>query len=342
MPYTRRDLIRDAALIAATGAAAGLPFAFPKKPGNHSTPTLTPPKQFDSGVRIFFCGSWLFCADPKNKGYMWAICRDMSTMAHNFPYGAWDSNKGIDGNGTSLPCNTGGGLYAVSVTGFQSLSAKPSVDDLFGAASKEGLSYFPNSDGDLAINQRAGNLRIISVPIPTKMTLAAYLPGAYINHNDNAPINTPNSISTLGIPTAHIFEYIQDSTSSAPASLTFQPPPGSIVGSPKGQPQQISLTAGLTYASDLHFHTIPCTSTNDPTHAPRMFTNLMNVVSSKSAAFGSGDLALVPSTSDPNRGPYVPCSVDKYELEIKEVATKLGNVASCAGGAVGVGGDVGS
>jgi len=339
MPYTRRDLIRDAALISVTAAVAAAPSAFGKNKKRKVAYPASPPNpaNFNPGVRIFFVGSWLFCAGPQNTNLMWAVGRNFNFSAqkkqHIFPYGAWPKTGGIDDNSTSLPSNDTDSPYSVSVTNYR--QNHKDVDDLFGATRAEGFTYFPNTDGDMRFNKMAQYLRIISVPIPTQIIAAAFLDEAYISYNDNVAITTPSEDDDFGIPTAHIFDY-----QGPQAQLNFQPPPGSLINYLTDTPSSINLHSGTDYASNLHFHTVLGPKLKDwSSHPQEMFTNLLNIVPSKSAKFGSGDLTLSTPSTNLYPGDYVPITVDPSELE---TLIRSMDLAGCAGGSFGVGGDVGN
>jgi hypothetical protein len=361
MPYTRRDLLRDAALISATGVVAGSPFIL----GCHTKPTPPPPF---SGVRVFFSGAWIFCRAPDDSMYskgiappqrMYAIARDMEmpNMQHTFPYGIW-TDSGFDNQMPSLPA----GHYKATV---DKVTPGASICAMFHSAAcgRGPFRYFANSRNEIKLDtlpkpNQPDLLRIISLPVPTRI-----LPAAYLTQADFVPTDPQSSIlsdppsgasySVKGLPTTHILEY-ENAT-----YLNFD-----------GVQGQIQATPGRNF----HVHTIPPVPTEAvqcTDHGPTMFSNLLqilyrpklhkdahgNLIESKEYLCEC-DLQLV--NSDPSQlepGPNVPDGITDAELEIftpqpvpvcnTQPTGILSNVypfnyhlASCSGSGFGVDGDV--
>jgi hypothetical protein len=333
MIYSRRSILRDAALLSLAGVASASPLSLvaqTKKPKPKPRQPRTPPScnSFStSGVRIFFAGSWLFLADPTSKTpSMWAVARDMTAIPHNFPYGVWQEPGGIDHNKTTLQTPATGQQavpYVVNVSSYS--TSHTSVTELFDATILTApFTYLTNADKDILFNARAKNLIIVSVPIPTQILPAAFLSGASVTAGTNVPLANNPKLTFKGIATTHIFEY-----QGPQAALAFTPPNAS----------PINLTAGLDFNSDMHFHTVPKDGMD---HSVMMFVNLLNTIQSQSSAFGSGDLQIAPAAQvkfDP--GPLVSKCLstdEKDELEIPAQFTKS-TLASCAGGGMALGGD---
>jgi len=330
MNRSRRSMLRDAALLSLAGAANTYPLSLLSQAKKLKPKTGDPCNSFSTpGVRIFFAGSWLFCSSP-DKTRIWAVARDLGSTPHNFPFGYWQAN-GIDKNGTSLPPNSSATPYMVGIENYTNNNS--SASKLFSdTAAASPFTYLPNTANDIRFNSGAINLRIISVPIPTQIILAGFLVGAVV-HGPKDVLAAINTTQVTGIATTHIFDY-----EGPQATLNFTPPTGSSTPGPDGP--TIMLNAGQDFSSDMHFHTVPKIP-DGMNHAQPMFNNLLNTIVSQTSAFGSGDFSLtIPTSAKFARGPYVSKCVSTTELEIP-YAQMLSNLASCAGGAIGVGGDCG-
>jgi len=279
------------------------------------------PQGFQNGIRLFFIGSWLFLDDPKNPGKsLLAVTRNLPLVSHSFPCGVWPDAGGINGK-PSLKANpsnaTADGAYPVSVGG--KTNSSPSVKKLFeDAAQHYGFVYVTNPNLDLKFTFTSKYLRIIRIQqLPTRIVTADIISGSSIDtQNGSYPASSVGPLSA-----AHILDYENGS------SLSFN-----------GQ-QEIASGSQL-HNADYHFHTVPPSGALQG-HGARMLKSLLGSVTGlKSAAI------VIPDT-DPDRGPYVPCSVDQSELATSsrrhhqsEGAQHglINNTASCAGGGVGVGG----
>jgi len=355
MPYTRRDLIRDAALISATGVVAGSPFIL--------SCNAKPPAPPFSGVRVFFSGAWIFCRAPSSRmdykdvaapARMYAIARDMQIMqmSHKFPYGIW-TDTNFDDKMPSLP----EGQYTVTADNFK---PNATVCSMFqSAACGPGpFRYFANSRNEIKLDTTRCGLRIISLPVPTRI-----LPTAYLTKADFVPADTPSSIlsdpptganySVKGLPTVHILEYEkQDKHNDVCLHLSGVTTAGAALD-----------PVTVTSSQHFHVHTIPPNDGMCSDHGPAMFSNLLqifyrtilhadpsgNVTGSKSYLCEC-DLQLV--NSDPSQlepGPNVPPDITLGELEIipptnvpncNYEQTRNYHLASCSGSGFGVDGDV--
>ncbi len=88
MSYTRRQILRNAALASVAGVAASPLTLLSGCHHDHKhIPQYGPnnPTMFNLGVRIFLIGSWLFCADPQSSSSVLAVTADMPTPMHHFP-----------------------------------------------------------------------------------------------------------------------------------------------------------------------------------------------------------------------------------------------------------------
>ena len=338
MLYTRRSILRNAGIVSLASSAATLPlhlFAQARRAKPKDTAPCTPFPE--KGVRIFFGGSWIFCADPASPTTrMLAIGRDLPAwqkLPHIFPYGVWQAN-GIDQNKTSLGPNPGGDQVgsptSCSVTVSNYSVKYMSTMSLFQDTLKKApFVYLANGSGDIKLRTALPRLRIISVPIPTQIIPAAFEMGATISAEAGVPLAPLQGAYGVinGLPTTHIFDYWGDQ-----ATLTFNPPAGSTIGIPVGP--TITLNASTDSSSDMHFHTVVQTQ-DHMDHGPAMFSNLMDIVLSQSVAFDSGDIALVsPTLSSFVPGPNVPNCISDGELEIEPDRSDL---ASCSGTGIGIG-----
>jgi hypothetical protein len=354
MPYTRRDLLRDAALISATGVVAGSPFIL----GCHTKPTPPPPF---SGVRVFFSGAWIFCSAPKDshaanaEPRLYAIARDMKSVPHKFPYGAWQDTR-FDSCAPSLP----EGQYRVDLDNFTATTSVCAT--LQSAASGRGpFRYLSNSRNEIKLDTTKCGLRIISLPVPTCILPAAYLTKAsFVPTDPQSSIlsNPPDgaSYSVQGLPTAHILEY------AGAKSLNFSSIPKD--GSP------IAVT--IPSSQHFHVHTIVDSTDMNTDHARGMFANLLGIfyrtelhvdptshqVIELRKYLCDCDLQLINTDATQIEvGPNVPPDITPAELEIftpqpipvcnTQPTGILSNVypfnyhlASCSGSGFGVDGDV--
>jgi len=358
MPYTRRDLIRDAALIAATGAVAGAPSIL----GCHAAP----PKPKFSGVRVFFCGSWIFCSDGnKTKPGMLAIGRDMfdssGSSTHIFPFGRWQNTtvpfdhgmprllanpRKSDGNGLADP-------YILTIDPpvaqpVSTVAGSPSpVECIFQQTQKEvRFPYLNNYKSkeiyalkiDTHVNtplQKPSGIRIIALPIPKRIRARGLLTNATMTDKSNMNLlNRPTLASTTsnmdGLATTHIFEY------DGASSLTFTA--GSVTDTIYATEECI----------DYHFHTVPSVNMGD--HGPAMFNNLLCLLSYTSPSYAGPSPAGMLSMSNPcpimvQPGPDLPDG-GTAELDYDAVAAPCsnssikGDLASCSGPGFGIGGNV--
>jgi hypothetical protein len=212
MPYTRRDLIRDAALISATGAVAGAPSIL----GCHAAP----PKPKFSGVRVFFCGSWIFCSDGACG--MYAIARDMfnsnGCSTHIFPFGRWQNTTVPFDHGMphllQNPAKSDGTAdpYVLTVAPavahpISTATGSPSpVESIFQQAQMEVRFAYLNNSYDakgkcpIKINTsvstysgKASGIRVIALPIPKRIRARGLVTRA--TFSDNTGINLLNQPS---------------------------------------------------------------------------------------------------------------------------------------------------
>ena len=350
MPYTRRDLIRDAALISATGLVAGTPTIL----GCHSKP----PKPPFSGVRVFFCGSWIFCSDGVSG--MYAIARDMfdsnGCSTHIFPFGRWQSTtvpfdhgmphlvqNPAKSDGTSIP-------YALSINPpvahpVSTAMGSPSpVEYIFQQSQMEVRFAYLNNSYDakgkcpIKINTsstysgKASGIRIIALPIPKRIRARGLVTRATFSDNTgnnllNQPCVDHTSSKMDGIATTHIFDY------DGASSLTFKT-------------DSVTDNVYATEACiDYHFHTVPPKGMGD--HANPMFQNLLELLTCNGSSV-AGKLCVnnpCPITIQP--GPDLPDG-GAAELDYDPAAApcpsyegpRLGNLASCSGPGFGIGGNV--
>jgi hypothetical protein len=354
MSYTRRAVIRDAAVLSLAGVGGFSPLLS----GCHRS-------RFADGIRIFFEGAWLFCAHPTDPSQMLAVtlnpsecpqplpkCKQMDpnpnpkNMNHIFPYGIWDERPFWDGRheNTQLadtPCiPTPSGLclmpipHRVYVLGrwpqpFQN------VDALFvDADSRSRFTYYLNTDQPQAraVNWDTPELKVISLPLPSRIIPAGFRVGADIDDN-----NTPKmlhahgqSADTAGVATTHIFDY------PGARSMLFVPHGGDAV----------EMDRGRDFRSDFHFHTVPHSCDLSPCHDVMMFASLVGLLKL------TDNLILDPDYGDIKieRGASLPASVGDEEIEMNVRAEKgsgngknqdcvqTTNLATCGSGGLGVGG----
>jgi hypothetical protein len=316
MEYNRRCVLRGAACLSMASAVSSSPFAF--LASGQGVQASSRPPSFGDGVRIFFAGAWLFCPDP-NATLMRAVAVDMPSLPHIFPYGVWQPGW-LDPMMPSLNPNTSANPtstlipYAVTVTG--TAAPCPDVDTLFSNAQMVSpFSYIPNIN-KFAANWANPGLRVISLPLPSRIIPAAFRTTALISDKGNKRFKKGPPTGTTGIATTHIFVY------DGASSLTFQPP---------NLPPQ-TMSHGTSYQADYHFHTVP---SFDPgfDHGPCMFENLLSLIQ----GMDRSELAFVPTEDGLLEfGPGVPMTVDHFELEIPE-GYRTHTLASCASGAVGLG-----
>lgn len=321
MSYTRRRLLRDSAL-ASLMAAAGSSLNLLADSRQKQKPQYGPnnPSSFTPGIRVFFIGCWIFYPDPQVNGNVLAVTLDMASVPHTFPYGVWPGDTGIGGNKSLDPNPAAVGsprnAYPIVVQNFSTTSTN--VEALFDDTSKKhSFLYFKNSN-NLPINFAAPLIRVISLPIPTDIVTADFIPTSSISGSDLEFTPGPcDSLGTqCGLAAAHVFDY-QGAT-----SLSFNNVP------------QIN-AAETDFSGDFHFRTVPPSSAS-PGHAVDMFNNILTLIT----GLPSGQLALTISNPMEKalEGPYIPMSVDDIELAIPYEEAHSMNTASCAAGGFGVGG----
>jgi hypothetical protein len=329
MPYTRRSMLRDAALV----SLAGSPFALlgcKKK-----SPAITQPTPAYAGVRVFFSGSWIFCSDGNkaNPG-MYAMARDMQmdpdypnrkVVPHKFPYGIWNGGS-FDDNADKLlpnPVTTGTtSPYTIALSGY---SPTISVSTLFqNAYNSSSFNYLRNADSahPMTIDVSSPGLLRISLPIPTRIVPAAFLAQAVYQQASSGP-SFPPPPQSQGLATTHIFEYDQATL------LTFSQGTSQITMQPD---------------SHFHIHTVPDEphSTKDVDHGPDMFLNMLQAIQWNQKRLSESGLSLNdPTPTDIRFGPYVLAdmpNISSEELEFKYLHPTLTDLASCSGSGFGIDG----
>jgi hypothetical protein len=325
MQYSRRKLIRDAALASVVGAAStSLPVirGLDNKQSNASC-WGDPP--FVSGLRVFFIGAWLFCADPSPSGDgMLAVSLDMADMPHTFPHGPWKGDPQFDKESPCLhpnPMNKSG-RTPCGMTVSDYTKNFNNVGDLFDDASKKySFAYFKNP-ANLQVNLQTPGIRIVALPIPSRILTADLIPGASISITDPSlleysPGVCDSSGTKCGFAAAHILDYQGATAMIMDNSLLLSGPATDSTG-------------------DYHFHTVP-PSYAGPGHAVNMFSNLVTLIS------GLGQDQISISFGNPTIkaeiGPYLPSCVGEPELDLLYAqGKKTMNTASCAAGGLGIGG----
>jgi hypothetical protein len=349
MSYTRRAVIRDAAVLSLAGVGGFSPLLS----GCHRS-------RFADGIRIFFEGAWLFCAHPENNKEMLAVTVDPSVcmppqpspssaddMTHIFPYGVWDERwdpkvgwDREDGR-LKLDCNTNAPngsmpcLHRVAI--FGNWQAGPDdVDGLFGQiVSWTQFTYLQNPGTIYQSSWAKAGVRAISLPMPTKIIPGGFRTAASIN-DGTGNVNLGATTGDQGVATTHIFDY------PGAHSMAFVPLTG----------EALEMGHGTGHHSDFHFHTVPNSPQPPPAHAVMMFQCLVGLLTQSSTsnppAIGLKD----PKPCAPiQRGIRVPDSVKSEELEMLKVKDSrqpqdpMGyecgfttNLATCGSGGLGVGG----
>jgi len=251
-------------------------------------------------------------------------------MGHNYPYGVWDKYEGWDQRMPYLPPNpiaqpiSAVVPYTASVFGHYIRRYK-TVDTLLRAANTSSrLLYIKNSDRSYQVDWSCPALRVISLPLPTKLIPAGFRTNASISDNNSTYTNIGSTTcGDNGVATSHIFEY------SGASSFTFTTP-----GAKGGTEQMIH---GTNYESDFHFHTVPSANQLPPDHDAMMFHVLLSAIKS----FPCDKVSLkTPDDSAFTIGKQLPASVGRPELELPGIG--LGGTGSCAGGGAALGGDSGT
>jgi hypothetical protein len=327
MLRSRRTLLRDAALLSAGAAIA--PLTAGARSGQTAVSSTPPPF---AGFRVFFEGAWLFC-DDRNGG-MYAISREMNPgpgyLPHTFPYGVWQQ-PGFDQSHPSLrenpkAVNGEARPYLLTLKNYKapgSSCTKPFSDAVNHASGP--FNYLMNSDKSIQVNLKCGRLRVIALPIPSKIIPLGFVPPASIQDASGKLLAKRNSQMPVcvdkGLPTTHVFEY------AGAEGLQFETPS-----------DELSLQPG---SMNLHFHSVPIDS-YDPhartDHGPAMFSNLLEVLQTSGAQLSG------LTYSNPSPGAWaVPgadakiLGIQNEELEILTFHPMNSDLASCAAGGLGVG-----
>lgn len=324
MNYSRRKFLRHVTR-ASVGLAAGssLPFltGCERKAWGSKNPAC-----FQPGIRIFFIGAWIFCKDSILDPGLLAITQDMPSLGHSFPYGVWPGSQGIDNNPSLGENRTSGAdvarnAYPVELPKFK--SPYNSVKDLFAGGCSKSFQHFENVNGDLKPIFSTPGIRVISLPLPTRIIAADFLRGSSVTNIDlNHKIKSKDGSGLFA--SAHIFEY-----------------EGAFLLNFKGQPMVVHGTNNIT--SNFHFHTVP-PGTAPPDHASSMFKNLISVI----GPLDPGNFILkVPNPNRlPEAGKFIPKCVEPEELTLPpKVERTEGNrylvhhtTASCAAASVSISG----
>jgi hypothetical protein len=332
MLYTRRSVLRDATLISIAGAAAASPLLTGCDRNKH----------FADGIRVFFAGAWIFCADPFNPSLMRAVALNPTEitsndsnpgsassspnmeMNHIFPYGVWNEEDRWDRKHGNLPRNLPSSAgytlvpYPVTVVGTKQPACN--VDQLFGTAnSSSRFTYLPNAGRNFSLKWTSTGLRVISLPLPTRIIPAAFRTDARIDANGH--MQQCGNTKDLGVATTHIFVY------DGASSLTFTPPDAIAQ----------HMSHGTDFRADYHFHTVPDNPCPPKDHDVLMFGYMLENIDK----FPYKEVTLIPSGDRVARGASVPSLVTKGELEIvsrhPKDCPRIIDLASCGSGGGGLG-----
>ena len=322
MSYSRRTLLREGAILSFSALAASV------LPGCRRRP-----KQFaGEPIRLFFGGSWLFCGPDAKSASMYAITRDMDATCgmgktHRFPAGRWGED--FNRRAPDLQENGGSKPFVVSVADYT-----PSItrDQLFAnAAANTSLPFRYFAAGQHAVNFHAPTVRIIELPVPSRLIPATIRQKATIT--GNAPFIGPTG---PGVATMQIFEY------DGATSWSFN-----------GQ-------TSANVSDHLHFHTVRLDDHASETHAPCMFKSLMTLISRgphdltltidpcEKSIKGSG--AQQFSDEELQIEPFIPPDICAEKQKPRQPpphpphhrpTTRTVDLASCSGAGFGLGGDCG-
>jgi hypothetical protein len=299
MPVTRRSVLRDAALLSLAGATGASPLSLL---GQCAVPDSgARPADFKSaGIRIFFCGAWLFGADPANPNTrMLAATLDMpdskGNPGHHFPQGVWAPSGCFDTDTQLTPISANGNKNH-QITLSNATSSYTKVDDLFAdTLCGNPFTYVLSPGKKFGINPGLDKTaRAISMPFPTNIIPAAFIVNSSIQDPKGHLKSGPSNPRVPGLATAHIFEY------DGATALTLVDGGGNQVGS-------------ATQNQNYHFHTVPIMDAGAD-HPPAMFQTLLTLVS----GFTPSDLTL-PQNYYPafQSGPDTPMTVSDVELELE-------------------------
>lgn len=293
MRFTRRRLLRDASLVSFAGAlGARSAFAFP-----NCQPTA------QQGVRLFFGGSWLFCAGP-DATTMLAVSLDPSTAKdanpkldppHAFPYGPWRQPPPGAEPGwwnltttTRLPVSTLAQPTVARIAGAEK-DAALNIDTLFTTATDSApFTYLPPPDNgtrNTVANPQPDylQLRVVQIPIPASLLTAAYRADATIHDPAH---RLKNLQSGWGVATSYILQYPNATNLTVDGMTPMEVGSGPL---------------------DFLFHSVP-TAESDPGHAARMFqrlTSLLNIT----------DITLTTGSETITAGPCPPQGVPDAEVD---------------------------
>ena len=203
MTRTRRAFLRDMSL--ATLAAAS---AFPSLAQPPGTPVIS------SGVRIFFAGAWMFCANPSNHGAtMFAIILEPSQIykqdsPHWFPYGVWPNiSDTYSANAKQFSITAGGDTHHVSVTG--SVTNPKGVTALFADANLSSrFPYFAPPQGSPGFPPNLASTGVVAIELPRPTRLLPVVVHTQASIIDRTGMLTWNAKSTdTGVPTVSVLDY---------------------------------------------------------------------------------------------------------------------------------------
>ena len=296
MSYTRRSILRDAALVSIAGAS-GVPMF-----GECQAPSPSPrPSGFSNdGIRIFFCGAWLFSADksaPDTRilATTLDLCPSTGPACHRFPHGVWSENACFDAIDTQLSPIKAAGFNSHEATVSGATTKYKHIDELFGdMLCANPLTYVSNPGQKYSVHTGLDTVRAISLPFPTSIIPAAFIVNSSIEDPNGRLQSGPSNPRVAGLATVHIFVY------DGATLFSLSDGGGTQVGS-------------ATKSQNYHFHTVPVKAA-DVYHPPMMFRALLGMID----GFNPADLTL-PLNYYPaiQGGPDTPITVSDQELELE-------------------------
>lgn len=333
MNTSRRSMLRNTALLS-LGAAVQprllVPGAFAQDPQKVKT--------ISAGVRVIFAGSWLFCGIKKEPGFMYAVARDMEGSAHPhiFPYGVWhkgyENGMRFDRQNPSVPASYSATTdrvteHPVTIGGYS--PADQTLASIFAETQnwENSFTYIDNTSNtnyELDLNPRVKGIRIIKLPIPTRIHATAILNDAKVQGSQSINVSRK---ADKGLSVTHIFEY------DAAQSVQFADHPQEHVDDQRP-------------IVNFHIHTVVKDVGDVKDHSADMFANLMGVLTLNGHAINAtagADIWLTPPSSDPpdvKAGDDLPDGISSIEVEVPPrsgpSSSYTKTVASCSGGGIGL------
>ena len=333
MSSTRREFLRDASLLTLGSAVAA------RTMSSQVGPVMPCQLSYTTGVRVFFGGGWLFCADPTSMDSMLAITFDPHHEPHIFPAGPWKEPPpgapqgwwNRHGATMDLSENTQLTPHVIEILGggLKKPASPNSLTSLFDHANNEtSFTYITSVNGVggpqyTVTNSSNLKLRVVRVPVPISIIPITYRMDATILD----PGNLFQNLKPHGVATMFIFQYPEGTGLKIDGKSQF--------------------ASGASQPMDFHCHVLPKNPNPPADHSAEMFADLLGLISPNL----KGASLVIKGQEETVWGPCKPAKVSRAEADQPEMPhgaqakggapevhrLTMGDLASCCSGSVGLG-----